>query len=150
MNLKVFLCSAAAAGAIAGTSLAAGNPTPITAKLFGAATVEKPFTIHTSGPAGLLMLRAQVAPGGSFGWHYHRSAVAVMVTAGTLTLYDSADAACSPQRVPAGHGFVEAPNRVHLARNEGTKPATLYVTYLGLPKGKPPDQPAAKPSQCAN
>jgi hypothetical protein len=73
-----------------------------------------------------------------------------MVTAGTLTLYDSADAACSPQRVPAGHGFVEAPNRVHLARNEGTKPATLYVTYLGLPKGKPPDQPAAKPSQCAN
>jgi quercetin dioxygenase-like cupin family protein len=125
-----------------------GNSTPITAKLFGAATVEKPFTIQTSGAAGLLMLRAQVAPGGSFGWHYHRSAVAVMVTAGTLTLYDSGDANCAAQQVTAGHGFVEAANHVHLARNEGTKPVTLYVTYLGLPKGEPPDQPAAKPSQC--
>jgi quercetin dioxygenase-like cupin family protein len=137
-----------ALAAIAGTSLAAGGAPPITAKIFGAASVTKPFTIRTAGPAGLLMLEAHVAPGGNFGWHYHRAAVAVIVAAGTLTLYDSGDPNCAPQRISAGHGFVEPANHVHLARNEGTKPITLYVTYLGLPKGKP-DVPAAEPSQCS-
>jgi quercetin dioxygenase-like cupin family protein len=148
--MRLVLCSIAATGVIAGTSLAAaGGAPPITAKVFGAATVARPFTIHTTKPAGLLMLRATVAPGGDFGWHYHRAAVAVIVAAGTLTLYDSADPNCSPQQISAGHGFVESPNHVHRAQNTGTKPVTLYVTYLGLPKGLKPDVPTAQPAHCS-
>lgn len=148
IKLKLFVIALVAAAAVAGSALAAGGAPPITAKVFGVATVAKPFTIRTEGPAGLLMLEAHVAPGGNFGWHYHRSAVAVIVAAGTLTLYDSGDPKCSPQRVSAGHGFVELASHVHLARNEGKTPVTLYVTYIGLPKGKP-DVPAAAPSHCS-
>jgi quercetin dioxygenase-like cupin family protein len=147
--MRLVLCAVVGSCAIVGTAVAAGSPPPITAQLFGAATVAKPFTIQTTKASGLLMLRARVAPGGDFGWHYHRGAVAVIVAGGTLTLYDSSDPKCSPQRVAAGHGFVEPPNHVHRARNEGSKPVTLYVTYLGLPRGPKPDVPAAKPSQCS-
>ncbi len=67
---------------------------------------------------------------------------------GTLTLYDSADKRCTPQRFSAGRGFVEQRGHVHLARNEGRKPAVVLVTYLGLEHGASPDVPAQSPGNC--
>ena len=37
-------------------------------------------------------------------------------------------------RSARGQSFVEPANHVHLARNDGTKPATVYALYLGVPK----------------
>jgi hypothetical protein len=70
------------------------------------------------------------------------------VTTGTLTLYDSADPSCTPQRFSAGHGFVEKRNHVHLARNEGSQTVVVMVTYLGLKHGVTPDVPADSPGNC--
>jgi PPP family 3-phenylpropionic acid transporter len=98
--------------------------------------------------AGVVVAKATVPPGASFGWHSHRAAVAVVVKSGTLTLYDSADKSCTPQRYSAGQGFVEHRNHVHLARNEGRKPVVILVTYLGLKHGVNPDVPSAKPGNC--
>jgi len=95
------------------------------------------------------VVKVKVPPGGSFGWHSHPSAVAVAITSGTLTLYDSGDQTCSPKRFSRGQGFVEQPNHVHLARNEGTKPVTLYATYLGVPHGGQPNAPASRPANCS-
>jgi quercetin dioxygenase-like cupin family protein len=92
----------------------------------------------------------KVMPGGDFGWHYHRSPVVAAVTAGTLTLYDSSDPKCTPQRIAAGNAFTEAANHVHLARNEGTTPVRVMVAYLGAPSGQKPDVPAKAPAQCAS
>ena len=72
----------------------------------------------------------------------------MVVKSGTLTLYDSADRSCTPQRYSAGQGFTERPRHVHLARNEGRKPAVVFVTYLGLKHGLNPDVPVARPGNC--
>jgi hypothetical protein len=63
--------------------------------------------------------------------------------------YDSADRACCLQRQSAGQGFVEPPNRVHLARGEGRKEVVVLVSYLGLKHGVNPDASAANPGNCA-
>jgi quercetin dioxygenase-like cupin family protein len=79
-----------------------------------------------------------VQPGGDFGWHSHNATLAVTVSAGTLTLYDTA---CERQDVTAGQGSLEEAGTVHLARNEGATPATLLVSYLGVPAGSDGDVP---------
>jgi quercetin dioxygenase-like cupin family protein len=140
----ITLAITATAAALAG----GGAGAPITSKILAGGTIAQPYTIHTTRAGGAVIASAKVAPGGDFGWHSHRAFVAVLVTGGTLTLYDSADQSCTPQRISAGQGFVEQPNHVHLARNEGTKPVTLYVTYLGLPAHVKPDVPAKSPGNC--
>jgi mannose-6-phosphate isomerase-like protein (cupin superfamily) len=60
--------------------------------------------------------------------------VAVVVTGGTLTVFDPAVASCKPFKVSKGQSFVEPASHVHLARNDGKAPATLYALYLGVPK----------------
>jgi hypothetical protein len=69
--------------------------------------------------------------------------------AGTLTVYDSGDAGCSPQTFSRVQGFFERANHVHRARNEGTTPVLLYATFLGAPPGPNPTVSAKRPSNCA-
>ncbi len=141
--VAALLATLAASAAV----LAAGGPA-ITEKVLGATSISHPYTIHVGKPADVIVAKATVPPGASFGWHSHRAAVAVVVKSGTLTLYDGADRTCTPQRYPAGQGFVEQPNHVHLARNEGRTKAVVLVTYLGLAHGVNPDVPAASPGNC--
>jgi quercetin dioxygenase-like cupin family protein len=133
--------------AVSAAALAWSHP-KITEKVIAAGGVAQPYTIDVAKPADVIVAKATVPAGASFGWHSHRAAVAVVVQSGTLTLYDSADAQCTPQRVPAGHGFVEQPNHVHLARNETRHTVTVLVTYLGLEHGVDPDVPASPPGNC--
>jgi quercetin dioxygenase-like cupin family protein len=147
--MKRLLITAALLVALAATSVApaAGAP-PITEKVLGAAGIAQPYSIPVTKPADVVVAKATVPPGASFGWHYHRAAVVVVVKSGTLTLYDSADRSCTPQRYSAGQGFTERPHHVHLARNEGREPAVVLVTYLGLKHGVNPDVPAPTPGNC--
>jgi quercetin dioxygenase-like cupin family protein len=147
--VKRVLIAAALLTALGATSgaLAAGT-TPITEKVLGAAGISQPYTIPVTKPSDVVVAEATVPPGASFGWHYHRAAVVVAVKSGTLTLYDSTDRTCTPQRYSAGHGFTERPHHVHLARNEGREPAVVFVTYLGLKHGVNPDVPAPSPGNC--
>jgi quercetin dioxygenase-like cupin family protein len=146
-RLLIILVLAGTLGTAGAVALAAGGPT-ITEKVLGAASVVDSYKIRVTKPGDVVVARATVPPGASFGWHSHRAAVAVVVKSGTLTLYDSADPSCTPQRFAAGHGFVEKRNHVHLARNEGSKPVVVLVTYLGLKHGVNPDVPAASPGDC--
>jgi quercetin dioxygenase-like cupin family protein len=147
--MRPLLICAALLAALATTAaaLAAGSP-PITEKVLGVGSISHGYTFHIGRPADAVVAKATVPPGASFGWHYHRAAVVVVVKSGTLTLYDSADRSCTPQRYSAGRGFVEHRHHVHLARNEGHKPVVVYVTYLGLKHGLNPDVPAASPGNC--
>jgi quercetin dioxygenase-like cupin family protein len=147
--MKYLVAVLAAALVTTGVAFAAAKPL-IFAQPLGGARLTKPFTVKVSKPGDLVVIQARVMPGGNFGWHSHRAAVAVAVLAGTLTLYDSGSAGCAPQPVTAGNGFVEQPGHVHLARNEGTKPVRLLVVYLGAPHGQSPDVPAAQPAPCAS
>ena len=147
--MKRLLITAALLTALAATSVAlAAGAAPITEKVLGAAGIAQPYSIPVTKPADVVVAKATVPPGASFGWHYHRAAVVVVVKSGTLTLYDSADRTCTPQRYSAGQGFTERPHHVHLARNEGREPAVVLVTYLGLKHGVNPDVPAPSPGNC--
>ena len=132
---------------VAATAFGAAPP-PVTAKPVALATVHQSYSITVKKPADVIVVKVKVPPGGTFGWHSHPSAVAVAITSGTLTLYDSNYPACSPKRFSRGQGFVEPRNHVHLARNEGTTPVTLYATYIGIPHGANPNVPASQPPNC--
>jgi quercetin dioxygenase-like cupin family protein len=147
--MKRLFILAALLGALGTTAVAlAAGGSPITEKILGAASISHPYTIDVTKPADVIDAQATVPPGASFGWHYHRAAVVVVVKSGTLTLYDSADRTCTPQRYHAGQGFTEKPHHVHLARNEGRTKAVVLVTYLGLKHGVNPDVPAPSPGNC--
>ena len=147
--MKRFILISVAALATAGVAYAGGQP-PITAQPLAVGHVTKPFSINVSKPGDVMFVQVKIQPGGSFGWHSHRAAVAVAVVAGTLTLYDSSDPKCVAQPKKAGQGFVEPANHVHLARNEGKTVARVMVAYLGAPHGKPADVPAKRPAQCTS
>jgi quercetin dioxygenase-like cupin family protein len=120
----------------AGSALAfgGGQRQPITGGVLGSGQLTYGTAKVTLSQArGGVMEWAKFPPGTTSGWHFHRTLVAVVVTAGTLTLYDSMDPSCQPRRYSAGQGFIEPPNHVHVARNEGTRTVSLYATYIGVP-----------------
>ena len=147
MKLLAATSFALVAVVVATTAFGAEQP-PVTATPVALATLRQSYAISVKKPADLIVVKVKVPPGGSFGWHSHPSAVAIAITSGTLTLYDSRDLSCTAKRFSRGQGFVEQPNHVHLARNEGTTPVTLYATYLGVPHGGNPNVPASGSANC--
>ncbi|MFL5863073.1 MAG: cupin domain-containing protein [Solirubrobacteraceae bacterium] len=147
MKRLIIIIALLAAGTATAAALAASGPS-VTEKVLGAASISQRYTIAVTKPADVIVAEATVPPGASFGWHYHRAAVAAVVKSGTLSLYDSADRTCTPTRYSAGQGFTERPGHVHLARNEGRKPVVVLVTYLGLKHGVNPDVPSPRPGNC--
>ena len=118
------------------------------ATALGAGTLKTPVTLKAK--AGAMAVEViKVAPGKEFGWHTHGSAVAVVITAGTLTVWDPKVAACAPQQYSKGAAFIEPADHLHRARNNGKKPVTLYATYIGLPKGVQPNIAGTAPAGCA-
>jgi quercetin dioxygenase-like cupin family protein len=147
---RLIIIIAALLGALGTTAAAlAASDAPITESILGSASIAHPYTIKVGTSRDVVVAKAIVRPGASFGWHSHRSAVVVVVQSGTLTLYDGGGHTCTPRRYTAGQGFVEQANHVHLARNEGPTKTVLLVSYLGLRHGVNPDVPAANPGNCS-
>lgn len=65
-------------------------------------------------------------PGHASGWHVHSGLHSVVVLSGTLTVYDDN---CQRHQYVAGETYLGG-RTAHLARNEGTEPAELSVTYV--------------------
>jgi quercetin dioxygenase-like cupin family protein len=86
------------------------------------------------GSADIAIVKLEISPGGSTGWHHHPGVVMVAVDSGSVTEYD---AQCHPTVIDAGNGFVESKGEVHLVRNEGDVKAVLYATFL-IPTATPP------------
>jgi quercetin dioxygenase-like cupin family protein len=136
------LGSVAAAFVLAGSTLAAGT---ITVKALGAFGVGNEvgyanghtFDMQAAPGSLVLTVMVRVPPGGAFPWHYHTAGLSVTVTQGTLTVQDART--CATQAFSAGNGFVEEAGVIHQAFNAGSTLAVLYVTYMGIPAGSPPD-----------
>lgn len=147
MNVKLLGLVAAAAVALALAASSFGAQAPIVAKPLAVGTMQA-TTIHAT--AGSMILDAiTVRPGASFGWHVHGAPVAVIIASGTLTVFDPAVASCAPFKVSKGQSFVEPANHVHLARNDTTKPVTLYAMFLGVPKPSLAQTSAKAPAGCS-
>ncbi|KAA0082488.1 cupin domain-containing protein [Mycolicibacterium sp. P9-64] len=85
-----------------------------------------------------------IAPGGSTGWHTHRGEIYGVMKAGTLTHY-AAD--CSQDGVYQAGDPITDPtglDHVHIARNLGSTPLVLEVTYVDT-AGAPTSDTASNP-----
>jgi quercetin dioxygenase-like cupin family protein len=87
--------------------------------------------IKTRGEWESRVVHHKIAAGGFTGWHSHPGPVFVMVTAGTLTKYES-DGTRSVY--PTGTGFVEGIGDVHIGVNEGDGDLQM-ISFLLTPKG---------------
>ena len=104
--------------------------------------VNTPFTIEIDGKEHAFRKGAEVTvehdqfpAGTTSGWHAHSGPLFVTVVTGTLTLYEAKDEKCKGTRYSAGSGFLEPGfGNVHDARNEGTVPVDIYISFL-LPLG---------------
>lgn len=146
MKLALTLLLAAICG-VAAAAPSRGGGAPITAQALALGQFHATTIRATTGTA--VLDRITIEPGGNFGWHTHGAPVAVVVTGGTLTVFDPTVGGCKPFKVSKGQSFVEPANHVHLARNDGHVAVTLYAMYLGLPKPAQANVPASRPSGCA-
>jgi quercetin dioxygenase-like cupin family protein len=144
---KILLVLAAVAAMLAVAAASPGAEIPVVGKALAVGTINTPMTLKVK-PGAMIVERFTVAPGGDFGWHTHGSPVAVVVTGGTLTVFDPTIADCKPFKVSKGQSFIEPPNHLHLARNDGSKPARLYAMYIGVPKSGSPNLPGKQPTGC--
>ncbi len=108
MNVKTIGLGAVCALAVAVPAFAA--QAPIIAKPLAVGTMQATTISATKG--AMILESIKILPGGNFGWHTHGAPVAVVVTSGTLTVFDPSVNNCTPFKVSKGSSFVEPANHV--------------------------------------
>jgi Cupin domain len=102
----------------------------------------------TKGDSDLYVQNNVWAPGGSTGWHSHPGHSLIIVTAGTVTNYESDDPECKPHVYSAGMAFVDAGgDHSHNVRNEGNVQAQT-IAFQVIPAGQPRRIDVANPGNC--
>jgi quercetin dioxygenase-like cupin family protein len=98
--------------------------------------------LKTKGESDVFFTHIKLAPGAHGGWHSHPGPSIIAVKSGTATFYDDCDD-FTRRQYPAGTGFVEDADCVHLLANEGTEDlvvVVMQIVELGAPRRI--DQPA--------
>jgi quercetin dioxygenase-like cupin family protein len=111
--------------------------------------------LKTEGPIDVVDQTLTIQPGGTIqpvghtGWHSHPGPALAVIKSGTLTLYDGDDPNCEPHAYNAGQAFVDrGGGHVHIARNEGTTPVEVSVTYLTPVGAGPRTDVTPAPGNC--
>lgn len=99
--------------------------------LVGSGLLDRPVSVRTPGPAVFSVRTVTLEPGESTGWHAHPGTETSIVRSGTVTLQTEDD--CDPVEFRSGQAAFVPDALSHLARNDGTEPAELVVTYLLAP-----------------
>ena len=107
--------------------------------------------IQTKGKSDLYVQQNTWQPGGSTGWHTHPGPSFIIVTQGSVTVYDSDDRACTPHVYTANtadNGFVDpGDGHVHVIRNESSAVAQTIAVQL-IPEGATRREDAPDPGIC--
>lgn len=84
----------------------------------------------TAAQSEVAVVRATLAASGYTDWHGHPGPSVVVVTAGTLTVFEpTAAGGCTSREYRAGEAFFHAPGS-HDFRNLGAVTAEFYITYF--------------------
>jgi quercetin dioxygenase-like cupin family protein len=111
---------------------------------FGRATVDPfrisqppDFLIHSKSEKDVSIEKVTISPGGHTGWHTHPGPILAIVTEGQIkhTRFTEKEGCIERMFGPseAEQAFIETPNQVHMARNEGDVDAVLYITRFNIP-----------------
>ena len=96
--------------------------------------------LEADGATDVHIVENIIQPGGTFGWHTHPGPSLVIVKAGTLSAYHSADCTTPEDFGPAsplGSTFVDQGHDLHMVRNNSaTVVADVYVISF-VPAGFP-------------
>jgi hypothetical protein len=104
---------------------------------------------RTKGKSDLYIQSNVWQPGGTTGWHSHPGHSLIIITAGTVTNYESDDRHCTPHVYSAGMTLVdEGGDHTHNIRNETAAIATGYAVQL-IPAGATRRIDATGPPQCS-
>jgi quercetin dioxygenase-like cupin family protein len=87
---------------------------------------------QTKGETDVAVQTVTFAPAGYSGWHTHPGFILVVVESGAITL----QVGCSVNTYSVTQSFYESGTTPIMARNNGTSPAVVRVTYV-VPKGSP-------------
>ena len=87
---------------------------------------------QTKGETDVVVQTVTFSPAGYSGWHTHPGFVLVVVESGAVTL----QVGCSTNTYSVTQSFYESGTTPIMARNNGTSPAVVRVTYI-VPKGSP-------------
>jgi quercetin dioxygenase-like cupin family protein len=91
--------------------------------------------LQTHGTSDLFVQDNTWDAGGSTGWHTHPGASLIIVTQGTVTVYEGDDPECTPHVYTVGNTFVDSGGgHVHLIRNETSAVAKTVAVQL-VPHG---------------
>jgi quercetin dioxygenase-like cupin family protein len=102
---------------------------------------------QTRGESDVYVQSNVWAPGGTTGWHTHPGHSLIIVTAGTVTVYEG-HGECAPRTYTVGMGFVDAGgDHVHVIRNEGAVEART-ITVQVIPAGAVRRVDAPDPGHC--
>jgi quercetin dioxygenase-like cupin family protein len=91
--------------------------------------------LKTKGFSDVYVTHLKIVPGGHGGWHSHPGPSIITVKAGTATFYDECND-FEPQVFPAGTGFVEDAECVHILTNQGDVDLEVIVVQI-VPVGAP-------------
>ena len=97
------------------------------------------FMIDSESETEVAIQKVTITPGGHTGWHTHPGPILAIVTEGQIkhTRFTEKDGCIERVFGPdeSEQAFVEVPNQVHMARNEGNVDAVLYIARLNIPVG---------------
>ncbi len=134
MNRLKFVALAWAAVSLAGVTAAIATPASgtINRNELAVGKVTDAIEISRTEPTDFHIHVITVEPGASSGWHTHPGPEYSILKAGEVVLERAPD--CQPFTYKAGQGFFIPGGTPHMAQNDGTEPAEIYVTYT-VPAG---------------
>jgi quercetin dioxygenase-like cupin family protein len=102
----------------------------------------------TKGSSDLFIQQNDWGLKGTTGWHTHPGHSLIIVTAGTVTVYEGHDPDCKPHVYTKGMTFVDpGGEHVHIIRNEGSVDAQTIAVQL-IPAGQPRRIEVPDPGNC--
>lgn len=139
MNVRTVVLLGLLTVALLAVPALATLPEGVSGVVHARGVVAETLSVREAPGTELVTQQITIQPGGQTGWHTHPGAALVIVKAGTVTLTSvrekpSGERRCLTGSVAAGGSFVDPGHgNVHIARNLGTTPAELWVTYTGVP-----------------